>query len=161
MSKNKSGIDNWNVAFAIVNALVPKERRRKINVTEKFERMEKYYEGVEFVLQQWTNGYKHLASAFVKSPFVRAYYYYDDKDKLERCLNLLLGGICRNEEDITMKTLERSLIDIYTQGNNPKNAYLKYAKTEHAIKAFMEGTVLTSIQCKVDVELFELSNEHI
>jgi len=156
-AKGIDGMGNWNVAFSILNSVYPRERSRVINTTEAYDRMDKYYDGIRFVQQNWTKRYQYLSGSHIKGAFVRAYYYYpENRDQLERFINLLLGGVVQDERDITAKTLERALIDLYPLGRNFQNLMKKYSKVESAIKAFMDGKGLKRISCKPEVELFEI-----
>lgn len=110
-----------------------------------------YREGIDQALQ-WRAGCRpaqRRMSLPMTVPFVRAYYHFEDRGRLERMLEVIRNGVAINESESAAIALR----DAWLSGRLGTNASDQYFKTESAIRSFMEARSMRNLQ-RVTAELF-------
>lgn len=100
---------------------------------------------------------KGLGTAYTRAVIARA-YYSAERGLLAHFCDVLSSGVTADESDYGIITLRDFLLGLAGDGNGRAVKRLRYAKTEWALDAFLDGRVPKRLFGS-DVELFPLPEE--
>ena len=124
----------------------------KYTSLDYIELFEKYYDAINFAVNAVRNK-KGIAGASVCGAIARAYYHCDQSDLLRFC-NALVDNYARSPEERSATLLHSFLVSA-TGGVSSSIRKDRYAKTERAIQAFLDGRSIEKLY-GAKAELFPL-----
>jgi hypothetical protein len=115
-------------------------------------------EAIGFTLEHFgTRAPKGIATAETRAVIARA-YYSADRGRLAHFSSVLTSGVPADESDYGILTLRDFLLGTAGDGKGKAVKRIRYAKTEWALDAFLDGKVPKRLLGS-NVELFPLPEE--
>lgn len=125
---------------------------------EEGEQLRRHQHAVEFAVKHLgASGRKGLATAQIRAVIARATYTADEQRLIHFC-DVLRSGVPADESDHIILTLRDFLARNQNAGNGESVQRVRYAKTEWALDAYLNGRTSKRL-CGSDVELFPLPEE--
>jgi hypothetical protein len=126
-----------------------------IEVAELFSR---HREAIDFTLEHLgASAPKGVPSAQSRAVIARA-YYSADRGRLAHFADVLSSGVPADESDYGIITLRDFLLGVAGDGRGRSVQRIRYAKTEWALDAFLDGKAPKRLSAS-EVELFPLPEE--
>ena len=133
-------------------------RSVRMSAGEESRLYAKHRGAVEFAMQHLgTSPIKGVATAVTRSIVARAYYSAPHSKLIHFC-GILRSGIASNDEDCPALMLCQFLIRLANAGQADGVRLLRYAKTQWALAAFLEGRVPKRL-FSASAEMFPLPEE--
>jgi len=133
-------------------------RRRPRSPGEEAEQISRHRQALEFALEHFGRAnVAGLATAEVRAVVARA-YYSADHDRLIHFCRVLRSGMGTTGADHVVLLLRNFLLQCHRSGNGQATRSVRYAKTEWALTAFLDGRDVKRLCCST-YELFPLPEE--
>jgi hypothetical protein len=149
----------YEVSFtevAIVRALMNGTVRRA-TMTEIVEAWETHQEAAQEAYRMFPQPKKrHISIAYVMAPLARAWYTHD-RERLQKFADVLYSGLATRKGDLSVILLRDYLLQLPGIGGDQMQKEI-YAKTESALRAFLDKTNLTKLVATKE-ELFPFPGE--
>lgn len=130
----------------------------RLTASEEADLFSIHREAVEFTVEQLgACPHKGLAMRPTRAVVARA-YYAADHGRLAHFCDVLGSGLPADETDVGVLTLRDFLMGLATAGRGLSVQRLRYAKTQWALDAFLDGRIPKRL-CGSDAELFLLPEE--
>jgi hypothetical protein len=136
----------------------PAFRAARLAPSEEAALLSRHREAIDFTLEHLgTCATKGVATAPALAVIARA-YYSADRGRLAHFCDVLRSGVPADETDHGILALRDFLLGTGGEGNGKGVKRIRYAKTEWALDAFLDGRVPKRLLGS-DVELFPLPEE--
>jgi hypothetical protein len=133
-------------------------RRPRLTAVEEAQVFRRHREAIGFALEHLGSCLnKGIATSQTWAVIARA-YYSADRNRLVHFCDVLRSGVPADASDHGILTLRDFLLGTAGEGNGTSLKRLRYAKTEWALDAFLDGKVPKRLFGS-DVELFPLPEE--
>lgn len=133
-------------------------RGNATSACEEGEQYRRHQHAVGFAVKHLgVSGRKGLATAQIRAVIARATYTADEQRLIHFC-DVLRSGVPADEHDHVILALRDFLARNQSAGNGESVQRVRYAKTEWALDAYLNGRTSKRL-CGSDVELFLLPEE--
>jgi hypothetical protein len=133
-------------------------RRPRLTADEEAQLFRRHREAIDFALEHLSTCLSRgVATCQTRAVIARA-YYSADRGRLVHFCDVLRSGVPADETDHGILALRDFLLGTAGAGRGKSAERLRYAKTEWALDAFLEGKVPKRL-CGSDAELFPLPEE--
>jgi hypothetical protein len=133
-------------------------RTKRLAPIEEAELFSRHREAIDFTLEHLgASAPRGVASAQARAVIARA-YYSANRARLAHFADVLSSGVPADESDYGIITLRDFLLGVAGDGRGKPVLRIRYAKTEWALDAFLDGKVPKRL-CACEVELFPLPGE--
>lgn len=133
-------------------------RPRRLTPGEEAEQFAKHRLAIEFAMDHLgTASSRGLATSQIRAVVARAYYSANHQ-RLAHFCDVLRSGMPADEADSIIVSLRDFLIQTHGEGKGEAARRVRYAKTEWALAAFLDGRIPKRL-CGSDAELFPLPDE--
>ena len=125
---------------------------------EEAEQFSRHRAAIEFAVEHMGAApVRGVAHSLIRAVIARAYYSSDHR-RLAHFCNVLRSGMPADDGDQLIVTLRDFLIQTHNSGNGLAARRVRYAKTEWALAAFLDGRTPKRL-CGSEEELFPLPEE--
>lgn len=111
---------------------------------------------IRFVMEKFDKRVRGIGQAAMLAPVARA-WYSEDRDKLQRWLEVFREGIPANESEYIIVKLRN--FALATAGAKHSDAITNYGKAERALRAYLDGERLATLYA-ANEEMFPIPNEN-
>ena len=133
-------------------------RGSTFSASEESAQYRRHQHAVSFAVKHLGNsGRKGLATAQIRAVIARATYTADEQRLVHFC-DVLRSGVPADEQDHVILALRDFLTRNQSAGNGESAQRVRYAKTEWALDAYLNGKTSKRL-CGSDIELFPLPEE--